>query len=182
MVGVGNNRVKQMSETPNRQKAGELGSAPVSLSNKQSPTATFGQTVRKQAESFSNNVGDALDRGTSDLADSASAARDSFAEDLSNLRADLARMQETVSRFASEASSNATRTVRDVGQAVASEVGSAASELAEAGSEMASSAKEQVKTVASGLEGMARKNPLGTLAASLLVGVIIGMMSRRRRT
>jgi hypothetical protein len=137
--------------------------------------------VRKQAESFSNNVGDALDRGTSDLADSESTARDSFAEDLSNLRANLARMQEALSRFTSEASSNATRTVRDVGQAVASEVGSAASSLAEAGSEMASSAKEQVKTVASGLEGMARKNPLGTLAASLLVGVIIGMMSRRRR-
>ena len=81
----------------------------------------------------------------------------------------------------SEASSNATRTVRDVGQAVVSEVESAASSLAEAGSEMASSANEQVQTVASGHEGIARKNPLGTLAASLLVGMIIGMMSRRRR-
>ncbi len=55
--------------------------------------------MRKQVESFSNKVGDALDRGTSDLADSASAAHDGLAEDLSNLRADVARLQETVSRF-----------------------------------------------------------------------------------
>jgi ElaB/YqjD/DUF883 family membrane-anchored ribosome-binding protein len=177
-----------MSEKPNRQKAGDLGNVPVSLSNEQSPTPTLGEAVCTQAESFSNNVGDALDRGTSDLADSASAARDSFAEDLSNLRADLARMQETVSRFASEAGSKTKRAVGDVGQAVASEVGSAASSLAEAGSEMASSAKQRAKTFVpaavactGSLEGMARKNPLGTLAASLLVGVIVGTMWRRRR-
>jgi ElaB/YqjD/DUF883 family membrane-anchored ribosome-binding protein len=169
-----------MSETPNRQKAGDLGSPPVSLSNKPSPTPTFGQTVRKHAESFGNNVGDALDRGTSDLAGSAITARDSFAEDLSNLRADLDRMQETVSRFASEAGSKTKRAVGDVGQVVASELGSAASSLAEAGSEMASSTKQQMKTLASEFKGMARKNPLGTLAAGLLAGVIIGMMSRRR--
>jgi hypothetical protein len=36
------------------------------------------------------------------------------------------------------------------------------------------------KTLASELEGMARRNPLGTIAGALLVGVIIGMMSRGR--
>jgi hypothetical protein len=30
------------------------------------------------------------------------------------------------------------------------------------------------------LEGMARRNPLGTIAGALLVGVIIGMISRGR--
>lgn len=170
-----------MNETSNWQKAGQPRSAVGSLPNKQSSGQAFGQTARKQAESFSNNVGAALDRGTSDLANSASAARDSFAEDLSNLRADVARMQETVSKFASEAGSTATRTVRNVGQAVASEVGSTASSIAEAGSEMASSAKQQMKTFASGFEDLARKNPLAILTASLLAGAIIGMMWRRRR-
>jgi ElaB/YqjD/DUF883 family membrane-anchored ribosome-binding protein len=170
-----------MSETPNRQNAGQSGSTSGSLANKKSATQTFGQTVRKQSQPFRTNAGDALDRGTSDLADSASAARDSFAEDLSNLRTDLARMQETVSRFASESSGKATRTVGDVGRAVASEVGSAASSLAEAGSEMASSAKQRVKTVASEFEGLVRRNPLVTLAGSLLAGAIIGMMWRSRR-
>jgi ElaB/YqjD/DUF883 family membrane-anchored ribosome-binding protein len=170
-----------MSETANRQNAGQPGSTSGSVANKKSPGQTFGQTVRKQAESLGNNVGDALDRGRSDLADSAIAARDSFAEDLLNLRADLARMQETVSRFASESSSKATRAAGDVEHAVASEVGSAASALAEAGSAMASSAQQRVKTVASEFEGLVRRNPLGTLAGSLLAGAIIGMMWRRRR-
>jgi hypothetical protein len=45
---------------------------------------------------------------------------------------------------------------------------------------LASSAKDQVKTVASELEAMARRNPLGALAGTLVVGLIIGMMSRGR--
>jgi hypothetical protein len=52
--------------------------------------------------------------------------------------------------------------------------------VADAGSELASSAKEHAKTFASELEGMARRNPLGTIAGALLVGLIIGMMSRGR--
>jgi hypothetical protein len=45
---------------------------------------------------------------------------------------------------------------------------------------MASTAKEQVKTFASELEAMARKNPLGTIAGTLVAGIVIGMMSRGR--
>jgi ElaB/YqjD/DUF883 family membrane-anchored ribosome-binding protein len=59
--------------------------------------------------------------------------------------------------------------VQDVGSAVASQVGDAAS-----------TAKEQIKTVASEIETMTRRNPLGAIGATLLVGVIIGMMSRGR--
>jgi hypothetical protein len=60
------------------------------------------------------------------------------------------------------------------------QVGTAASGVAEAGSELATSAKEHAKTLASELETMARRNPLGALAGALFVGVIIGMMSRGR--
>jgi hypothetical protein len=52
--------------------------------------------------------------------------------------------------------------------------------VADAGSALASSAKEHAKTLTSELEGMARRNPLGTIAGALLVGVIIGMISRSR--
>jgi ElaB/YqjD/DUF883 family membrane-anchored ribosome-binding protein len=65
------------------------------------------------------------------------------------------------------------RTAQNVGSAVASQV-------SEVASDVASSAKEQVKTFASELEGMTRKNPLGTIGVTLLVGVVIGMMSRGR--
>ena len=63
-------------------------------------------------------------------------------------------------------------------QTVASQVGSTTSGVTDAGSELASAAKEHAKTLVSELEVMARRNPLGS--GALLVGVIIGMMSRGR--
>ena len=93
---------------------------------------------------------------------------------------EASELQETVAKFAAEAGGEAASTARSVGQAVASEVGSAASGIAEAGAQMASTAKEQVKTFASELEAMARKNPLGTIAGTLVAGIVIGMMSRGR--
>ena len=65
-------------------------------------------------------------------------------------------------------------------ETVASQVDSATTGATDAGSELASAAKERAKTLVSELEGMARRNPLGTIAGALLVGVIIGMMSRGR--
>jgi hypothetical protein len=73
-----------------------------------------------------------------------------------------------------------TKAIRDIGETVAAQVGTAASGLADKSSELASSAKAQAKTFASELEAMARRNPLGTIAGALLVGVVIGMMSRGR--
>lgn len=133
---------------------------------------SFG-SARSATQALKDNVGDALDRGKSNISDSAQTAREGLAEDLSKMRADMASMQETLAKFISEASGQAAKTTRDVGEAVTTQVGAAASEIA-------SSATEQVKTFASELEGMARKNPLGTLAGTLLVGIVIGMMSRGR--
>ena len=101
-------------------------------------------------------------------------------EDLNRLRRDMASLSETVTYLASQVSDQAAKTVRSMSQMVASQVGSAASGVADTGSELASSARDQVKTFASELEGMARRNPLGTVAGALLVGVIIGMISRGR--
>jgi ElaB/YqjD/DUF883 family membrane-anchored ribosome-binding protein len=99
---------------------------------------------------------------------------------LNELRRELARLKDTIARLASDAGGEAVKTVRSVSQTVASQVGSAAGGVADAGSELASSAKEHAKTFASELEAMARRNPLGTIAGALLVGVIIGMISRGR--
>ena len=43
-----------------------------------------------------------------------------------------------------------------------------------------SGAKEQAKTFASELENMGRRNPLGAMAAALMVGVLIGLIGRGR--
>ena len=74
----------------------------------------------------------------------------------------------------------AAKAIRDIGETVAAQVGTAASGLADKSSELAGSAKAQVKTFASELEAMARRNPLGTIVGALLVGVVIGIMSRGR--
>ena len=79
-----------------------------------------------------------------------------------------------------DVTSQTTKTIRDIGDTVVAQVGTAASGLADKSSELATSAKAQAKTFASELEAMARRNPLGTIVGALLVGVVIGMMSRGR--
>jgi ElaB/YqjD/DUF883 family membrane-anchored ribosome-binding protein len=101
-------------------------------------------------------------------------------EEINKLRQDVASLKDTIARIASQASSDAVKTVRNLAQSAASQVGSAASGVADTGSELASSAKAHAKTFASELEAMARRNPLGTIAGALLVGVVIGMFSRGR--
>jgi hypothetical protein len=141
-----------------------------------------GQSTRNAAEALRDSVGDAVDRGKTDLSLSASAAREAIGEDISKLKADLLSLQKTVSGFATEAGSNAASTVKGVSQAVASQVGTVASETAAKAGEVAAAATDQAKTFATELEGMARRNPLGTLAGTLLVGVVLGMMSRGGRS
>jgi len=110
----------------------------------------------------------------------AGVARDSLAEDVSSLRRDMAKMHEIVSNFISEAGGQAARTARNVGHTVASQMGSTASGLANTGADMASSATEQFKTFTNELEGIARKNPLGTLASAFVIGIVIGLIVRGR--
>lgn len=44
---------------------------------------------------------------------------------------------------------------------------------------MASAASDQVKSFGSEIENMARRNPIGALAAAVVIGVLIGLMGRR---
>jgi ElaB/YqjD/DUF883 family membrane-anchored ribosome-binding protein len=173
------------ANTPNNQSSGPStgrtsSGQPSSNATSKASVQSLGQTARNTAEALKDGVGDALDRGKVGIADSAYAAGDSLAEDMTRLRADMAGMQETLTKFVSEVGGETAKTMSNVGHAVASQVGSAASSLADAGADMASSAKDQVKTFASELETMARRNPLGTLAGTLVVGLIIGMMARGR--
>jgi ElaB/YqjD/DUF883 family membrane-anchored ribosome-binding protein len=99
---------------------------------------------------------------------------------LTELRQDITSLKNTLSRFASQAGDDTAKTVRGASQSLASQVGSAASGVADMGSDLATTAKEHAKTFASEIEDMARRNPLGTLAGALVVGVVIGLMSRGR--
>ncbi|MEJ0076958.1 MAG: hypothetical protein WDO17_16240 [Alphaproteobacteria bacterium] len=99
---------------------------------------------------------------------------------LAELRREFASLKDHVARFASQAGGEAAKSIRGVRESVAAQVGDAASGVTETGADLMSSATEQAKTFAAELEGMARRNPLGTIAGAVLVGVVIGMMSRGR--
>ena len=128
--------------------------------NKDFPGSSSGSVVNK--ESVAGETGDRL------------------AEEVSSLRADMAKMHEILSNFASEAGGQAARTARNVGQSVVSHVGSTASGLANTTTDIASSATDQLKTFATELEDVARRNPLGALAGALAVGIVIGLIIRGR--
>ena len=106
--------------------------------------------------------------------------RDGFAETLSQLSREIASLKDTFALLASQTGGEAAKKMRNMSEALASQVGDAAGGVADTGSDLATSAKQQAKTFASELEAMARRNPLGTIAGTLVVGVIVGMMSRGR--
>jgi ElaB/YqjD/DUF883 family membrane-anchored ribosome-binding protein len=126
--------------------------------------------------SAKDNAKDALDRGKEGMVNAANTFASNASSDLDSLRRDLNSLKDTVSKFVSQAG--------DVSSSVAAQVGSAASNaassLAESGANMASAAKDQVKTLTSELEDMSRRNPLGTIAAAVIVGVVIGLIGRSR--
>jgi ElaB/YqjD/DUF883 family membrane-anchored ribosome-binding protein len=99
---------------------------------------------------------------------------------VSQLSRDIASLKDSFAQLASQAGSEATKAMRNASHTVASQVGDTASGAADKGAELAAAAKEQVKTFASELEAMARRNPLGTIAGTLVIGVLLGMMSRGR--
>jgi ElaB/YqjD/DUF883 family membrane-anchored ribosome-binding protein len=68
---------------------------------------------------------------------------------------------------------NAVDDMVERGQDYAAQTGAAANEMAEA-------ATQQVKTFASELHAMTRRNPIGTVAGAVVVGVLIGLLARGR--
>jgi ElaB/YqjD/DUF883 family membrane-anchored ribosome-binding protein len=126
-----------------------------------------------------NSVGDAISRGRDAVSDAANEAAKSTGSDLQAIQNDLNSLKETLSRFMSQASTQAVKSARDATSNFAGQVGDVASDLADRGSQLVSSTGGQAKTFASELETMARRNPLGTLAGAVAIGVLIGIMGRR---
>jgi ElaB/YqjD/DUF883 family membrane-anchored ribosome-binding protein len=106
-------------------------------------------------------------------------AMNAAGSDLTALRADLNGLKDTVAKFISQVSNEAAKSAREVTSSVADQVGSVASDYVGKGAEMTSAANEQAKTIASELESMARRNPLGAIAGAVLIGVLIGWLGRR---
>jgi ElaB/YqjD/DUF883 family membrane-anchored ribosome-binding protein len=118
-------------------------------------------------------VRDALNTGRENVTAAAGEAKDAAASDLENLRRDLASLKDTVTKFMGQASGEAANTVRSAANALAHQAG-------ETGSKLATTVSGQAKTMASELEEMGRRHPLGSMGAAVLVGVLIGLWGRAR--
>jgi ElaB/YqjD/DUF883 family membrane-anchored ribosome-binding protein len=99
--------------------------------------------------------------------------------DLRALRQDLNNLTENVAKLFSKTKNDAAKSVREMTSNMTDRVGSMAGDLAEKSSNAASAATNQVKSFGADLESMAHRNPFGTLAGAVLVGILIGMLGRR---
>jgi ElaB/YqjD/DUF883 family membrane-anchored ribosome-binding protein len=122
------------------------------------------------------SVANSLNRGKEAVNTAASDAMEAAGVDLKALQSDLSDLKKTVSKLVSRASDEAAKSARDI----AGQMSSAAGDLAERGANAASVATDQAKTLVTELENIARRNPLSALAGAVVVGVLIGMMERRR--
>jgi ElaB/YqjD/DUF883 family membrane-anchored ribosome-binding protein len=118
-------------------------------------------------------------RGRDAIGVAATDAMNAVASDLQSLRADLNSLTETVAKFVSQAGSEAAKSAREVTSALAGQVSGVAGDIAGKSSDVASAASGQAKSLATELENMARRNPIGAMAGAVLLGVLIGLMGRR---
>jgi ElaB/YqjD/DUF883 family membrane-anchored ribosome-binding protein len=121
-----------------------------------------------------------LARGKEAVGAAAGDATDEAGAEFKTLRDDLNNLTDTVMKFMSQAGSEAAKSAREITSNVAGQVGSVVGEMADKGANVAAATTQQAKTFAAELENMARRNPLGAIAGAVMVGVLIGMMGRRR--
>jgi ElaB/YqjD/DUF883 family membrane-anchored ribosome-binding protein len=102
------------------------------------------------------------------------------AEEIRALRKDIDGLRDAVAAFVSQTAERTARVAQGVASSVADQTGAAASRLADRGAAIASDAADQAKGLAAEFEQLARRNPLGAIAAAAAIGLAIGMIGRRR--
>lgn len=131
------------------------------------------QAGNPKAGNLKDDVSDRLNRGAAKFSQSVDGASGELKDEVRKLKEDMASIQETLSKLASNAGTEAYRTAHSIGSTVASQVSDMANSAA-------AGAQQQAKTMAGELESVARSNPLGTIGGTLVIGILIGMMSRGR--
>jgi ElaB/YqjD/DUF883 family membrane-anchored ribosome-binding protein len=89
--------------------------------------------------------------------------------DVESLRRDLNGLKDTIAAIVSQTGSEAAKSARDMSAAIK-----------EQGASIAFGAAQRGKSLVGDVEDMARRNPLGTLAGALVVGMLIATLGRRR--
>jgi ElaB/YqjD/DUF883 family membrane-anchored ribosome-binding protein len=148
----------------------------------QSVAAAGGRTKENQRSGPNPGatISESVARGIDAIGQAGTEVMSPVGSDLLSLRSEFIKLNETVTKFISGAGSEAAKTAREVTSNVAGQVGYAAGDLADKGAEMASAASKQVQSFASELESIARRNPIGTMAGAVAIGVLIGLAGRRK--
>lgn len=126
-------------------------------------------------DSSRESLASSITRGKEASSTAASDALDAGGADLKALQRDLSELKETLAKIIARAGDETAKSAREI----AGQVTTAAGDLAERGANVASVATEQAKSLATELENIARRNPLGALAGAVVVGILIGRMGRR---
>jgi ElaB/YqjD/DUF883 family membrane-anchored ribosome-binding protein len=143
-------------------------------------TAQLKENVRSSTASVGASVSESVARGRDAVGAAANDAINAAGGDLQTLRTDLNRLKETVSAFMAQATAEATRSAREATSNVVGRIGDVAGDIAQRGGMMASTATDQARSVASEFGDMVRRNPIGAMTGAVTVGILIGMLGRRR--
>jgi ElaB/YqjD/DUF883 family membrane-anchored ribosome-binding protein len=122
-----------------------------------------------QDASTVERIADEIQRAKHNIARSAAAAGEDLSAELRSLQDDLDAIKLTMAGFAMSSTAEAT--------GAASRIGAVASETA---SDFADSAKKQTQSVLADLETFARKNPRYVLGGAVGIGLVLGLIMRRR--
>jgi ElaB/YqjD/DUF883 family membrane-anchored ribosome-binding protein len=120
------------------------------------------------------SLAESLNRSKQALGGAATDALEAAATDLESLREDLKGLKETLTTFMSEAGNEAAKSTRDVSAALKAEG-------ADMVADVAANVAQRGKGLMSDFEAMARRNPFGTLAGALVIGIVLASWGRWRR-
>ena len=109
----------------------------------------------------------------------AEAAAD-IAADLAALRSDLARLAASVATIVGNEGAAVAGDVRSRARRAASSAEAAAQHFAEEGRAAFDETRAKMGAIGDDVAGVVERNPIASLAAALGMGILIGMMSRRR--
>src|SRR5215472_13686522 len=126
-------------------------------------------------DSSRESLASSISRGKEALDKAASEAMEAGGADFKALQRDLSELKEALAKIISRAGDETAKSAREIG----GQVSTAAGDIAERGANVASVATEQAKSLATELENVARRNPLGALVGAVAVGILIGRMGRR---
>jgi ElaB/YqjD/DUF883 family membrane-anchored ribosome-binding protein len=125
--------------------------------------------VKSGASGSSASVSESLGRSKDAIGNAANDAVVRAAADLESLRKDFNGLKDTIASFMTDAGKEAVKSARDVSSVIAGQ-----------GATMAVGAAERGKSLVGDLEAMARRNPLGTIAGAVVIGMLIATWGRRR--